>query len=76
MAYYSRGLRTAEKHYSTVELECLAIVDSVKRFRHYLLGRHFEILTDHRPLEWLAKSVGRRWRWAVILQVYDFAIRY
>ena len=32
--YYSRGLRNAEKHYSTVELECLAIVDSVKRFRH------------------------------------------
>ena len=76
VAYYSRVLRTAGKHYSTVELECLAIVDSVKRFRHYLLGRQFEILTDHRPLEWLAKSVGRLYSWAVILQVSDFVIRY
>ena len=78
VAYYSRSLRNAEKHYSTIELECLAIVESVKRFRHYLLGKKFEILTDHKPLEWLAKqkSVGRLWRWAVILQEYDFEIRY
>ena len=78
IAYYSRALRKAEKNYSTVELECLAVVESVKRFRHYLLRREFEILTDHKPLEWLAKQkcVGRLWRWAVILQEYDFIITY
>ena len=78
VAYYSRALRKAETNYSTVELECLAVVESVKRFRHYLLGRKFEILTDHKPLEWLAKQkcVGRLWRWAVILQEYDFIITY
>ena len=78
IAYYSRGLRKAEKNYSTVELECLAVVESVKRFRHYLLGRPFEVLTDHKPLEWLAKQkcVGRLWRWAVMLQEYDFLIKY
>ena len=43
--------------------------------RHYLLGRKFEVLTDHKPLEWLAgqKSIGRR---AVIIQEYDFTVKY
>ena len=64
--------------YSTVELECLAIVESLKQFRHYLIGRHFQILTDHKPLEWLSsqKSIGKLWRWALIIQEFDFKISY
>ena len=78
VAYFSRALRGAESRYSTVELECLAIVESLKRFRHYLIGRHFQILTDHKPLEWLSsqKSIGRLWRWALIIQEFDFEINY
>ena len=55
-----------------------AILESVKRFQHYLMGREFVVLTDHKPLEWLAKqkSVGRLWRWAVMLQEFDFLIQY
>jgi len=33
--------------------ELLAIVDSLKFFRHYLLGREFLIRTDHVSLKWL-----------------------
>ena len=54
------------------------MVEASKHFRHYLLGRQFEILTDHKPVEWLSeqKSIGRLWRWAVIIQEYDFTIKY
>ena len=78
VAYYSRSLRNSERNYSTIELECLAMVEALKRLRHYLLGRQFEILTDHKPLESLSeqKSNGRLWRWAVIIQEYDFTIKY
>ena len=71
-------MKISEKNYSVVEQECLAIVEALKRFRHYLLGRKFQILTDHKPLEWLAnqKSIGRLWRWAVILQEYEFIVKY
>ena len=73
IAYFSRALRGAESRYSTVELECLAIVESLKRFRHYLIGRSFNILTDHKPLEWSSsqKSFGKLWRWATIIQEFD-----
>ena len=76
IAYYSRTLRGAERNYSTIEQECLAIVESLKRFRHYLIGRQFAIFTDLKPLEWLhtQKAVGRLWRWGVLIQEYDFEI--
>ena len=78
VAYYSRSLSIAEQNYNVIEQECLAIVESLKRFRHYLIGRKFQILTDHKPLEWLAnqKSIGRLWRWAVTIQEYEFTIKH
>ena len=78
IAYFSRTLRKPERNYSTIEQECLAIVESLKRFRHYLIGRKFEIYIDHKPLEWLQtqKAIGRLWRWDVLIQEYDFDIKY
>ena len=78
VAYFSRALRCAESRYNTVELECLAIIESLKRFRHYLLGGSFNILTDHKPLDWLSsqKSIGKLWRCATIIREFDFVIQY
>ena len=46
----SRTLNSAETRYATIELECLAIMWAVLDCRHYLLGCHFKLVTDHRPL--------------------------
>lgn len=79
IAYYSRKLNPAEKRYSTVEQECLALVSAVAYFKVYLVGRPFTIFTDHRPLRWLLNSKttnSRLARWSLSLSEYDFDVQY
>ena len=78
IAYASRSLTQAERQYSTIQKECLAIVYATKQFRHYLLGCHFKLITDHAPLQWLSaqKMEGLLCQWALRLQEYDFSIVY
>ena len=53
ITYISCTLSPAEKHYSQLEKEALAIVFAVKKFHHYLIGRHFTIESNHQPLKTL-----------------------
>ncbi|KAI4292185.1 hypothetical protein PAPHI01_2496, partial [Pancytospora philotis] len=72
---FSKTLNQAQKNYSTTDKELLAIVLVVQHFRHYLLGRHFNLYTDHRALAYLweaADPSSRLCRWALSLQEYDF----
>ena len=43
IAYYSRSLAPAEKNYSQLDTEALAIICAVKRFYRYIYGRKFKI---------------------------------
>ena len=79
VAYFSRKLLPREVNYSTVEKECLAVKLGVNAFRVYLLGRSFQVETDHRCREWLDRMKGdnaRLTRWSLSLQPYDFTVRY
>ncbi|UYV70851.1 hypothetical protein LAZ67_8000851 [Cordylochernes scorpioides] len=77
--YFSRALRVHERNYTISELECLAIVESVEKFRVYLMGRKFTIFSDHHALQWL-KTIknpsGRLFRWSLRLSCYEYEVRY
>jgi hypothetical protein len=57
IAYASRVLRPHEKNYPTHDLELAAVIHSLKIWRHYLIGTHCNIYTDHKSLCW-------KWRWS------------
>lgn len=79
ISYASRVLNDAEKNYSTIEKELLAIVYAVKHFRPYLYGKRFILVTDHKPLSWLHKAkdpTSRLARWKIKLAEYDYEIVY
>ena len=53
VAFFSRTLNKSEHHQSSVEKEACAIVESVLKWRHYLQGRHFKLITDQRSLAFM-----------------------
>ena len=77
MAYASRKLLDRETRYAVVEKECLAIVWGIDRFSRYLLGKPFNLETDHRALTYVSQSRlknGRLMRWALALQEYQYRV--
>ena len=79
ISYASRSLNNAEKNYNVTDQECLAVVWAIKHFQHYLGMKTFEIVTDHSALKWLQTCKmpkGRRARWIMELQQYNFTIKH
>jgi hypothetical protein len=79
IAYESRKLNSAELNYPVHEKELLAVIHSLKVWRHYLLGVRFKIQTDHESLRYLSTQPHlsrRQCRWMELLQEYDFDIEY
>lgn len=84
IAYASRSLTKAEKGYSQLEKEALAIIFSVKHFHQFLYGKHFILKTDHKPLTTIfgpkhgipIMTANRLQRWAIFLTGYDYEIHY
>lgn len=50
VANASNSLNKSEINYTTSEKELLAILSVTRYFRRYLYGRHFKIVSDHKPL--------------------------
>ena len=49
--YASRSLRGAEINYPAYEGEVLAIKYALEKFRHFVLGRNFIVVTDNKALQ-------------------------
>lgn len=77
VAFLSRKLTDTERRYSTSERELLSVVYAIEKFRPYIDGLHFQVITDHSALKWLHKMKdphGRLARWAMKLQQFSFDI--
>lgn len=79
ISYYSRRTTAAEARYHSFELETLAIIYSLRRFRVYLQNMPFMIVTDCQLLtQTMAKKSlnARIARWALELEDYNYEIKH
>ena len=50
VVYASRAMTDTERRYAQIEKEALAITWACEKFSSYILGKKFQIETDHKPL--------------------------
>ena len=79
ISYLSRSLKPSEKNYTVSEIEALSIVYAVTRFRPYLYGHEFTVVTDHQALIYMFRNneqIPRISRWILKLQEYRFSVKH
>jgi hypothetical protein len=79
IAYASRALRPHKQNYPTHDLELAAVVHALNLWRHYLMGAHCNIYTDHKSLKYIFTQVDlnmRQRRWLELIKDYDLEVHY
>jgi hypothetical protein len=71
ITFARRKLLESEQNYNIIESKGLAMVYALHKFRHYLLGKHFNMFTDHSMIKYLVNKPvlgGRNCRWLLLFQ--------
>ena len=82
VAFFSKATRPDQKKLTTRELECLAVVEALQRWRPFLHmhPRNIIVQTDHQSLRWLLDNEnflsGKMARWAMKIMEYNPIIEY
>ena len=83
VAFFSRTLSSAEQRHSSVEKEAYAVVEAIRKWRHYLIGNHFKLVTDQRSVAFMydTNHKGRVkndkvLRWRIELSPFQYDIVY
>ena len=53
VAFFSRTLLRSERRHTAIEKEAYAIVKALRKWRHYLIGRHFHLITDQKSVSFI-----------------------
>lgn len=79
VAYFSRQTSMDEQRFASYDLETLAVISALQRFRVYLLGLNFKIVTDCNSLRATFEKrdlIPRVARWWSQLQEFNCQIEY
>jgi hypothetical protein len=79
VCYDSTTLIEHERNYATHDLELAMIVHELKMWRHYLMGKKFELRTYHCDMKHLfgqSTLNTRQTIWLEFLSEYDFKIKH
>lgn len=79
--YFSQKLSPSEINYDVHNKELLAIIESFRDNRHWLIGSQFPIsvITDHKHLSYFMQPQllnQRQAHWAMFLSEFDFKLQW
>lgn len=77
ICYISKKMLPAETRYDVYDQELLSMVLAFRQWRHYLLGRHVTVHTDHLNLKYIhtkAEQSNRQARWQMFLNEFNYTI--
>ena len=58
VAFFSKSLQGSELGHPPVEKEACAIIESVRNWKHYLLGKHFTLVTDQTSVNYCGPAIN------------------
>ena len=79
VSYTSQQLKPHGLNYATHASELAAVVHAWKAWRHFLIGNHCEVYTDHKSLKYIftQKELNlRQRRWLELIKDYDMRLHY
>lgn len=84
VAFFARMLNNSELNHSAIEKEAYAIVESLRKWRHFLIGKPFRLITDQRSVSFMfdnkltskiKNEKIQRWRLDLASFKYDIVYR-
>ena len=83
VAFFSRTLNHFEKNHASVEKEAYAIVESIRKWKHYLIASHFKLVTDQKSVSFIfdkhhkSKVKNEKiLRWKIELSPFSYDVVY
>lgn len=80
ICYHSKNFSRAILKYLTYDKEMYALVQDVKKWKHYLMGKETIIHTDNQTLKYLKTQSKlqqtKHYRWMDFLQQFHIVIKY
>ena len=83
VAFHARTISTTEQKHSSVEKEAYTVIEALRKWKHLLIGRHFNLVTDQRSVSFMLDLKHRSkikndkiLRWRLELAAFDFTTIY
>ncbi|GBG86664.1 hypothetical protein CBR_g41726 [Chara braunii] len=79
LEYYSKRMPSHKVATSTYMRELNALHEALAHWKHYLLGRHFKVYSDHQTLQWIqtqSELSPTLTRWLHDIDVYSFELKH
>jgi ribonuclease HI len=79
VAYFSEKMNETKKKYSTYDKEFYAIIQALKKWRHYLVPQEFVLYSDNQALQFITRQEKlnqRHAKWVEFMKNFTFVIKH